>query len=250
MGDTFGDLATSGPLAFAIGGAALAGLVSFLSPCVLPLVPGYLSYVTGLAGSELERKVRERSRVFAGTMLFVVGFTTVFVLVAVLVSRVGWVMVEHRRLLEIVVGSLIIVLALAFLGVVPGLQREVRIQALPRAGLFAAPVFGAVFALSWVPCVGPTMGSVLLLASTSGEADRAVVLAVAYCLGLGIPFVIFGLFFTRLLGLFKAIRRNSKWVTRVGAGLLMLMGLALVTGGWNSFLIWLQSSIGPGSIGI
>jgi cytochrome c-type biogenesis protein len=250
MGTTFGDLATSGPLAFAIGGAALAGLVSFLSPCVLPLVPGYLSYVTGLAGSELERKVRERSRVLAGTMLFVVGFTTVFVLVAVLVSRVGWVMVEHRRLLEIVVGSLIIGLALAFLGVIPGLQREVRIQALPKAGLLAAPVFGAVFALSWVPCVGPTMGSVLLLASTAGEADRAVVLAVAYCLGLGIPFVIFGVFFTRLLGLFKAIRRNSQWVTRVGAGLLMLMGLALVTGGWNSFLIWLQSSIGPGSIGI
>jgi cytochrome c-type biogenesis protein len=250
MGTTFGDLATSGPLAFAIGGAALAGLVSFLSPCVLPLVPGYLSYVTGLAGSELERKVRERSRVLAGTMLFVVGFTTVFVLVAVLVSRVGWVMVEHRRLLEIVVGSLIIVLALAFLGVIPGLQREVRIQALPKAGLLAAPVFGAVFALSWVPCVGPTMGSVLLLASTAGKADRAVVLAVAYCLGLGIPFVIFGVFFTRLLGLFKAIRRNSQWVTRIGAGLLMLMGLALVTGGWNSFLIWLQSSIGPGSIGI
>jgi len=250
MGDTFGDLATSGPLAFAIGGAALAGLVSFLSPCVLPLVPGYLSYVTGLAGSELERKVRERSRVLGGTMLFIVGFTIVFVLVAVLVSRVGWAMVEHRRLLEIVFGSLIIVLGLAFLGVVPGLQREIRIQALPKAGLLAAPVFGAVFALSWVPCVGPTMGAVLLLASTSGQADRAVVLAVAYCLGLGIPFVIFGLFFTRLLGLFKAIRRNSKWVTRVGAGLLMLMGLAMITGGWNSFLIWLQSSVGPGRIGI
>ncbi|GIF74303.1 cytochrome c biogenesis CcdA family protein [Asanoa siamensis] len=250
MGETFGNLAVSGPLLFAIGGAALAGLVSFLSPCVLPLVPGYLSYVTGLAGSELERKVRERSRVLAGTMLFIVGFTTVFVLVAVLVSRVGWAMVEHRRTLEIVVGSLIIVLALAFLGVVPGLQREVRIQALPKAGLLAAPVFGAVFALSWVPCVGPTMGSVLLLASTSGQADRAVVLAVAYCLGLGIPFVLFGLFFTRLLGLFKLIRRNSRWVTRVGAALLMLIGLALVTGGWNSFLIWLQTSVGVGSIGI
>ncbi len=250
MGETFGDLATSGPLFFAIGGAALAGLVSFLSPCVLPLVPGYLSYVTGLAGTELERKVRDRSRVFTGTMLFIVGFTTVFVLVAVLVSRVGWAMVEHRRTLEIVVGSLIIVLALAFLGVIPGFQRELRIQALPKAGLLAAPVFGAVFALSWVPCVGPTMGSVLLLAGTSGQADRAVVLAVAYCLGLGIPFVLFGLFFTRLLGLFKLIRRNSQWVTRVGGALLILIGLALVTGGWNSFLIWLQTSVGVGSIGI
>ncbi|MDG4821663.1 cytochrome c biogenesis protein CcdA [Asanoa sp. WMMD1127] len=273
MGETFGDLAISGPLLFAIGGAALAGLVSFLSPCVLPLVPGYLSYVTGLAGSELERNgplltvsaeqrtvpnagggalataVRERSRVFAGTMLFIVGFTTVFVLVAVLVSRVGWAMVEHRRLLEIVVGSLIIVLALAFLGVIPGLQREVRIQALPKAGLLAAPVFGAVFALSWVPCVGPTMGSVLLLASTSGQVDRAVVLAVAYCLGLGIPFVVFGLFFTRLLGLFKLIRRNSQWVTRVGAALLIAIGVALITGAWSTFLIWLQPS-GAGSIGI
>lgn len=278
MGETFRTLATSGPLLLAVFGAALAGLVSFLSPCILPLVPGYLSYVTGLAGSELERKgplltdsVEEgprvdtgggvaavvavrpaavTSRVLAGTFLFIVGFTTVFVLIAILLSRVGWAMVEHRRAIEIVVGILVVVLGFAFLGMIPGMQRELRIHALPKAGLIGAPVFGAVFALSWVPCVGPTMGAVLGLATTAGATDRAVVLAVAYCLGLGIPFVIFGLFFPRLLGVFKAIRRNSQWVTRVGGALLIAIGVALVTGGWNSFLIWLQTSVGAGSVGI
>jgi len=262
MGETFGDLAMSGPLLLAIGGAALAGLVSFLSPCVLPLVPGYLSYVTGFAGSELERKgplltdsggegaLPNKSRLLAGTMLFVIGFTVVFVLIAILLSRVGWAMVEHRRVIEVVFGLVVIVLGLGFLGLVPGLQRELRIRALPRAGLIGAPVFGAVFALSWVPCTGPTMAAVLALSTTSGATDRAVVLAVAYCLGLGIPFIVFGLFFTRLLGLFKAIRRNSRWVTRAGGVLLVAIGLALVTGGWNGFLIWLQTTVGVGSIGI
>ena len=138
---------------------------------------------------------------------------------------------------------LIIVLGLAFLGLVPGLQREFRIHRLPAAGLLGAPVFGAVFALSWMPCTGPTLGAVLGMATTGGQTDRAVVLAVAYCLGLGMPFVVFGLGFHRLLGVFRAVRRNSRWVTRVGGGLLILVGLALVTGGWTDFVIWLQTTV-------
>jgi cytochrome c-type biogenesis protein len=277
MGDTFRDIANSGPLLLAIGAAALAGLVSFLSPCVLPLVPGYLSYVTGLAGSELdasrvgkrhpavsvaeardatgvavaERTVRQvKGRVLAGTLLFIAGFTVVFTLTAIVVTSAGKALFTHRRPLEIGIGLLIIVLGLAFLGVVPGLQREFRIHRLPAAGLLGAPVFGAVFALSWVPCVGPTLGAVIMMATASGQTDRAVVLAVAYCLGLGLPFVIFGLAFQRLLGLFAAVRRNSRWVTRVGGGLLILVGLALVTGGWGSFLIWLQTTVGAGTVSI
>jgi cytochrome c-type biogenesis protein len=250
MGETFRELANGGPLALAIGAAALAGLVSFLSPCVLPLVPGYLSYVTGLSGAELDAGTERLRRVLAGTALFIAGFTIVFTLTAVLVTSATGALMGNRRVLEIVGGVLIIVMGLAFLGLVPGMQREFRLQRLPNAGLVGAPIFGAVFALSWVPCVGPTLGAVLTMASVSGKADRAVVLAVAYCLGLGLPFVAFGLGFRRLLGVFKAIRRNSRWVTRAGGALLIVVGLALVTGGWQSFLIWLQTTVGVGEVSI
>ncbi|GAA2704997.1 cytochrome c biogenesis CcdA family protein [Micromonospora olivasterospora] len=277
MGETFHDLAQSGPLLLAVGAAALAGLVSFLSPCVLPLVPGYLSYVTGLAGADLEGRgtgqpdvtpaggggvavreaTRERARtaavkgrVLAGTLLFIGGFTVVFTATAILFASVGKVFIRYERALEIVVGALVVVLGLAFVGLIPGLQREFRIHRLPSAGLAGAPVFGAVFALSWMPCTGPTLGAVLGMATPGGQTDRAVVLAVAYCLGLGIPFVVFGLGFHRLLGVFRAVRRNSRWVTRVGGVLLILIGLALVTGGWTNFVIWLQTTVGVGEVSI
>lgn len=133
---------------------------------------------------------------------------------------------------------------------IPGLQREFRIQRLPAAGLLGAPVLGAVFALSWVPCTGPTLGAVLGMAAAEGKTDRAVLLAVAYCLGLGTPFVVFGLGFHRLLGVFRAVRRNSRWVTRIGGVLLILIGLALVTGGWQDFVIWLKTHVGPGEVSI
>jgi cytochrome c-type biogenesis protein len=263
MGDSFANAASTGPLLLAIGAAAIAGLVSFLSPCVLPLIPGYLSYVTGLAGSDLDAALGtpppapdggggvavavrttapQRGRVLAGTALFVLGFAVVFTLLATLVANIGIALKTHERALNVVLGVLVIVLGLGFLGLIPGLQREVRIRRLPAAGLVGAPVFGALFALSWMPCVGPTLGAVLSLATTSGQTDRAVVLAIAYSLGLGIPFVLFGLFFRKLIGVFKAVRRNSRWVTRVGGALLIVVGFALVTGGWNSFLIWLLTT--------
>ncbi|MFJ1540701.1 cytochrome c biogenesis CcdA family protein [Micromonospora chalcea] len=289
MGETFRQLAESGPLLFAVGAAALAGLVSFLSPCVLPLMPGYLSYVTGLAGADLEgaRKgplstppveegplvntgaaggtggvgVAERAapqrttaavkgRVLAGTLLFIAGFTVVFVATAILVSGVGKLFFRYERTLEIVIGALVVVLGLGYLGVIPGMQREFRIRWLPSAGLLGAPVLGAVFALSWLPCTGPTLGAVLGMAATEGGTDRAVVLAVAYCLGLGIPFVVFGLGFQRLLGVFRAVRRNSRWVTRIGGALLIAIGLALITGGWVNVVIWLQTNVGVGEVSI
>ena len=273
MGDAFAHTASGGPLLLAIGAAAIAGLVSFLSPCVLPLIPGYLSYVTGLAGADLDAALGVapagpaatvepgggvalatraepatvpatggRGRVLAGTSLFVLGFATVFTLLATLVANIGIALKSHERALDVVLGVLIIVLGLGYLGLVPGLQREARIRRLPAAGLVGAPIFGAIFALSWMPCTGPTLGAVLGLATTSGETDRAVILALAYSLGLGIPFVVFGLFFRKLIGVFKAVRRHSRWVTRVGGALLILVGLALVTGGWNSFLIWLLTT--------
>ncbi|MET0418889.1 MAG: cytochrome c biogenesis protein CcdA, partial [Actinoplanes sp.] len=144
--------------------------------------------------------------------------------------------------LNVVLGLLVIVLGLGYLGWIPGLQREARISKLPAAGLIGAPIFGAIFALSWLPCVGPTLTVGRALATTSGETSRAVTLALAYSLGLGIPFVLFGLFFRKLLGVFQAIRRNSRWVTRIGGVLLILVGLTLVTGSWNHFLVWLQTT--------
>jgi cytochrome c-type biogenesis protein len=244
VGDTFAGIAGAGPLAAAVAVAAIAGLVSFLSPCVLPLVPGYLSYVTGLAGADLDAGHR-RGRIVAGVSLFILGFAVVFVAGAVVATRTTSLLAlyAHRRAIEIVVGVLIIVFGLAFAGLVPVLQREWRIQRLPSAGLAGAPVFGAVFALSWIPCTGPTIGVVFGLAAVESSVPRAVVLALAYCLGLGLPFLAFGLGFERLLGLFRAVRRNSRWVTRAGGALLVLTGLALVTGAWDAFIDWLRITV-------
>jgi cytochrome c-type biogenesis protein len=255
---SFAGVAANGPLILAIGASATAGLVSFLSPCVLPLVPGYLSYMTGLAGADLDStaeadespRARVIGRIVAGSLLFIAGFTLVFTLTSVIVAGIGRTLLHYEGRVELVVGILVILLGAAFLGLIPGLQREWRIQKLPSAGLIGAPVLGAVFALSWVPCTTPTLGAVLGLSLIGGETGRAVVLAVAYCLGLGLPFLIFGLGFRRLIGVFRVIRRNSRWVTRVGGGLLVLVGIALVTGGWIHFLDWLRASVGTGSAGI
>ena len=283
MGATFADTAASGPFVLAVLVAMLAGLVSFLSPCVLPLVPGYLSYVTGMAGADLDAALgtdphgrpveppvssepqpgggvavavrapsrgRVRGRVLLGALLFVAGFTAVFVLTGVLVAQAGHALLRHERSIEIVIGVVVILLGLAFAGVIPGLDRQYRIGWLPKAGLAGAPVLGAVFALSWTPCLGPTLSAVLALAYQSGNTGRAIPLVIAYCLGLGLPFLLFALGFRRLLGVFAVIRRHSVWVTRIGGVLLVLVGLALVTGGWTDFVNWLRATIGPGTVGI
>lgn len=253
MGGAFEGAVTDGPMLLAIGAALIAGLVSILSPCVLPLIPGYLSYVTGLAGSDMEavmgrggtatktRIVALKSRVLAGSGLFVLGFSVVFTLMVTLVSNLAIALTSHKEVLNTVVGAVIIGLGLGYLGWIPGFQREARITRLPAAGLAGAPIFGAVFALSWIPCIGPTLGAVMGLATTTGQTDRSIILALAFSLGLGVPFVAFGLFFRRLLGVFTVIRRNSRWVTRIGGGLLLLVGVALVTGAWDHFLIWLTT---------
>jgi cytochrome c-type biogenesis protein len=255
MGETFRGIASTGPLIIAAGVAALAGLVSFLSPCILPLVPGYLSYVTGMAGADLNDALNRptnaaRGRIVLGTAGFIAGFTAVFITTTVILANVGRTLLIHERTVQVVVGILIIVLGLAFLGLVPGAHRELRIHRLPSAGLASAPVLGAVFALSWTPCVGPTLGAVLSMTMVEGTTARAVTLTIAYCLGLGLPFLIFGLGFRKVIGLHKAVRRNSVWVTRFGGAMLILVGLALATGVWDLFLNWLRATVGPGSVSI
>lgn len=246
------DTVMSGPLVVALGVAALAGLVSFLSPCVLPLVPGYLSYVTGLVGTDLSAALgetagdRRRGRVLVGILLFIAGFAAVFITASVLSAQVGHLLLIHARTVEVVVGVLITIFGVAMLGGIPGLQREVRVHRLPAAGLMGAPIFGAVFALSWTPCLGPTLGAVLLLAGRDGDTGRAIALAIAYCIGIGLPFLAIGLGMRRVAGLVAVIRRNSLWITRIGGALLIIVGLALITGLWSDFTIWLRVTVGPG----
>jgi len=250
MGDRFADIVTSGPLVLGMVVAAVAGLVSFLSPCILPLVPGYLAYVTGLSGADLADARAVRGRVLAGVALFIAGFGAVFITVGVVAASLGGLLRQHERMLEVAGGVLIVAFGLALLGLVPGLTREVRLHRLPAAGIAGAPVFGAVFALSWIPCVGPTLGAVLALATVGGQSGRAAVLAAAYTLGLGLPFLAFGLGFRRVVGAVRAVRRHSVWVTRAGAALLIVVGLALLTGAWGDFVTWLRVTVGVGEVSV
>ncbi|HSV67600.1 MAG TPA: cytochrome c biogenesis protein CcdA [Mycobacteriales bacterium] len=247
VGERFAGTVTGGPLLVAAGVAALVGLISFLSPCVLPLVPGYLSYVTGLAGAEASGggtaiAVRAaRARMLAGSALFVLGFTAVFVSYGALFGGLGRAFVEHQRAIERVLGAVTILLGLAFLGAIPGLQREARIHRLPAAGLAGAPLLGVVFGLGWTPCIGPTLGAVQTLAFSSASAVRGALLSTAYCLGLGVPFVLTAFGFRWMVGAVAVVRRHAGWVMRIGGGLLIAVGALLLTGVWDHWMILLRS---------
>jgi cytochrome c-type biogenesis protein len=229
---------TDGSMVLALPLAAAAGVVSFLSPCVLPLVPGYLSYVTGLTGVDLAE--RQRGRLLAGSALFVLGFTVVFVSAGVLLGAVGTFFLDQERTLQRVLGALTIVLGFAFLGNVAFLQRDLRLHRRPVLGLAGAPMLGVLFGLGWAPCVGPTLGAVLSLGLNEGTAARGGVLAVAYCLGLGLPFVISALAFRRAMGAFGWVKRHYVWVVRTGGAMLICIGVLLVTGIWNDITVQLQ----------
>lgn len=270
VGSSFASTVTSGPLVAAVAVALLAGLVSFLSPCVLPLVPGYVSYVTGLSGADLDSvdprrspvdshpspgeaggvaaparsTARVRGRVLAGSLLFVLGFTAVFVAYGALFGSLGRALIEHQAVVERVVGVVVVLLGLAFLGVVPGLQREVRVHRLPASGLAGAPLLGIVFGLGWTPCVGPTLGAVQGLAYESASAGRGALLSAAYCVGLGVPFVLFGLGLRSVLGATALVRRHAQWVTRIGGVLLIVLGVLLVGGWWDDLTIYLRVWVG------
>lgn len=224
------DTVTGGSLFVAFPIAALAGLVSFCSPCVLPLVPGYLSYVTGLSGADLA--AHRRGRMLSGGVLFVLGFTLVFVSAGLAFGQLGYVFQDHQRVLSRILGAVTIALGLMFLGAIPGFQRDLRVHRRPSAGLIGAPLLGVLFGLGWTPCIGPTLGAVESMAVTEASAARGAVLAFAYCVGLGLPFVAAGLAYRRALGAFGVVKRHYRLVMRLGGGLLVLLGLLLVTGVW------------------
>ncbi|PZG55805.1 cytochrome C biogenesis protein ResC [Spongiactinospora gelatinilytica] len=239
MNEGLADTVASGSLALALPIALAAGLVSFLSPCVLPLVPGYLSYVTGMSGED-----PKRGRLLIGSGLFVLGFALVFVAGGALAGSVGAALLGNSEIITRVLGVLTVVLGLAFLGLIPGLQRDVRFHRLPSAGLAGAPLLGVVFGLGWTPCIGPTLAVVLTLGLDQGSAGRGAILAFAYALGLGLPFVIAGLGYRRLLHALPAVRRRSRLITRVGGGMLVAVGVLLVTGLWGDLVMTMQGWIG------
>ncbi|MFF3910764.1 cytochrome c biogenesis CcdA family protein [Streptomyces sp. NPDC001848] len=230
----------NGALLVALPVALLGGLVSFFSPCVLPLVPGYLSYVTGVTGTDLAEA--RRGRMVAGASLFVLGFTAVFVSSGALFGFFGSTLQEHKDVLSKVLGAFMILMGLFFMGAMPWFtQREFRFHKRPVAGLVSAPVLGALFGIGWTPCIGPTLSSVLMLSSDQGSAGRGALLTVAYCLGLGVPFVLAAVAFRKALGAFGWVKRHYQWVMRIGGGMMIATGLLLVTGAWDGIVQQMQS---------
>jgi cytochrome c-type biogenesis protein len=244
------ELAQSGPLLLASGLALLAGAISFASPCVVPLVPGYLAYLAALVGadapavSEQEEAKRGRLRLVGAVGLFVLGFTVVF---AIGVGGLVWLadaVQLNQNLLERVGGVLTIVMALVFVGLIPVLQRDIRLHRVPRIGIAGAPVLGAVFGLGWTPCVGPTLSTVLAMAAgTGGTAARGYLLVLVYCLGLGLPFLLIALGAGWAVRASGWLRRNGRVIQYAGGGLMLIVGVLLVTGLWGELTGWLRGTL-------
>jgi cytochrome c-type biogenesis protein len=233
------------PLAVVV--ALAAGLVSFASPCVLPLVPGFLGYVTGLSDVALER--RRRSNLVLGASLFVLGFTLVFIVLVALASALSFALREHLDLLTRIGGGIVVVLALVFLGVGAGLgmQRTSVPRWKPAAGLAGAPLLGAAFALGWAPCTGPTLAAILALtaplSADGGGVPRGVVLAVAYSLGLGVPFIVIAAGYSRAGRASAFLRRHQVALHRFGGALLLAVGVLMLTGVWTDLIAWVQAHL-------
>ena len=261
---SIGSLMASGSLLLAVPVAVAAGAISFASPCVLPLVPGYLSYVTGMSAVDAQDRARStsvgaddaaearrprfgaRHRTLLGAFLFVLGFSTVFVTAGYAFGTFGETLIQHQRGLDIAFGLLMLVMGVFFAGIVPErwtgwMQRDVRVHYRPAMGLVGAPLLGLVFGLGWTPCLGPTLSAVQVLAFTQGTAGRGALLAAFYCLGLGLPFLIAAVAFGWAMRAIGWIKHHYTLVTRLGGAMIGLVGLALVSGVWEHLITQMQT---------
>ncbi|WP_104110869.1 MULTISPECIES: cytochrome c biogenesis CcdA family protein [unclassified Arthrobacter] len=240
MNNPFAEAILSGSMLLAMPVALLAGLVSFLSPCVLPLVPGYLGYVSGLTGADLENQ--RRGRMFAGIGLFVLGFSVVFVLIGAVFGQLGaWLMGPDAAWVTQVLGVVVILMGVVFLGGMSWFQSEAKIHAKPPAGLWGAPVLGVTFGLGWAPCIGPTFSAVQLLAFSDGSnAAKGAFLTFIYCMGLGLPFLLIALGARRGLGALAFFRKHRRGLQYFGGGMLIALGILMVSGLWGTWINELQ----------
>ena len=243
----FTETATAGPLLLALAVSVLAGLVSFASPCVVPLVPGYLSYLAGVVGvDEAENAApHARWRVAGSAALFVAGFTVIFLLGTVAVLGMTTSLITNQVVLQRVGGVITIVMGLVFVGYVPALQRQFRFAPRQLSTVAGAPLLGAVFALGWTPCLGPTLAGVVTVASATDGASvaRGIVLVIAYCLGLGIPFVLLAFGSASAVAGLGWLRRHTRALQIFGGVLLIAVGVALVSGAWADFVSWLRDGL-------
>jgi len=264
VGETFQQTVSSGPILLALGACILAGLVSFASPCVIPLVPGYLAYLASVVGAERppatveaaekrraatatltveERRTHRASRwrIVGASLLFVAGFTVVFVLLSAMVLGAVEYLAPQEELLQRLGGVVTILMGLVFIGLVPALQRDTRIQPKAVSTWVGAPLLGAVFALGWTPCLGPTLGAALSVAAGTGvDAARGVLLIVGYCFGLGLPFVLVAFGSTWAMRTVGWLQRHTRTIQIVGGVMLIVVGLLLLSGVWANFVYWLR----------
>lgn len=247
----FADLAVDGPLLIGLLVAALAGLVSFASPCVIPLVPGYISYLTGVVGGEMtmdERGVRVSRKHWAvagAAALFIAGFTVVFLLATVTVFGAVSAIALNADTLMRIGGVVTILMGVVFMGAVPALQRDTRFQPKKWTTIVGAPLLGGVFALGWTPCLGPTLASIISVSvGTQGlTAARGVLLVIAYCIGLGLPFLLVALGSSAAVRGIDVLRRHPRAIQIAGGVAMVIVGLMLLTGAWNSFIGWTRQLV-------
>jgi cytochrome c-type biogenesis protein len=228
-----GQIVFSGQLLLALPIALLAGLVSFASPCVLPLVPGYLAYVGGISDPGAKR---DRSRLLTGVALFILGFAIVFVAYGAAFGALGYWLVRWQDVVVRILGGLVIVMGLVFIGQFSFLQRTIKPSWRPATGLIGAPLLGIVFGLGWTPCIGPTLAAISALSVGSGSPWRGALLGLFYCIGLGIPFLLVALGFDWVAGSVAFLKRHIRAINIIGGALLVVIGILMVTGLWSELM--------------